>query len=525
MEKSAEGLRIRLDLSDFVTDYTKFRWIFLPLDSFCTISDLIDHIRNEYSACESDDIITLFLQEPFCLPSWESIQVLKDTDIVKVKVSKSRRKRKRAKEPVDKSELVSVQKKKRPKQVPAPEIPKAPTPVPTTSSESSSDSNSEENQSNGLKSEKRNAITTVDFANKVIQRQPSITTKEGLANPVKAKPSVKPPSSSSSDSSSGEESESDIIPAPTNPQPKVLAPPENQIDANGSSVKKKRKRKRKRKPRNRSSTNASATIATPTSKDGLDLSTEYDDGPLHSAKKRQILAKAFLHPAQKKDLGASYLSSVATSSIQGEDVGIVKPLDCPSSRVVPSLGDSSTKRQTYTSSAPLISCEDILLGGPDVPRKENVGVSSSANGISKKTNPVKNDFSKLLALAKQSTPVVAKRQSSAHGTDSINNQDLSSLPVLTSIPNPGSRIAFRVLEIQPDYSPGLSEMKTAKVIGKEPGNKVILDIELQDDSPLHRRTGGKFEIDDETVPMQDSGTVSYVWSDLSRPVLICSENK
>ena len=542
-----DGLRIRLDLSDFVTDYTKFRWIFLSPDGFTTVSDLIDHIRSEYSACESDDIITLFLQEPYCLPSWESIRVLKDSDIVKVKLSKSRRKRKRESAEAALSDPSPTETSKKPKVISAkPEV----AANPAKSGTSMSDSSSEDE----------------DWDLEPVVSTPSTSKK---------KSAVKKSSSSESSSSSSDEEKppsAPVLPS-SNPGLSSTSTVAKKIDEAPAAVtsnpgdKKKRKRKRKRKPRKRSTSLGKLQNGTGVAKDDNDASIaspisakELEDEPVHSAKKRHILAKAFSHPQPKR-------SEYPDPELQENPTLVTSPV-----KVVTKTPAQKSNDSTYGHSSQILSCEDAMLGHstPPISMPEDNGspwpklngngslkrpplksfkLKATGNEIKDvgeknpknptnlfpKSQPVEKVeslgvqlrkeegdekqqlFSKLMSLAQHESPFVARRSGGA-----VLKTDLSKLSegtALDSIPNAGCKIAFRILEIQPDYSPGLSELKTARVVDKKPGNKIVLDM-LENHG--RRPRSGKFELQEEEEN-HDHGAetvVTYAWSDLSEPVLL-----
>ena len=70
------GRRIRLDLSDFVLDIGSHRWMFLSDGKFSTVSDFVDQLKEEYTQLEAEDMVQLFMEGDFVIPSWESIEIL-----------------------------------------------------------------------------------------------------------------------------------------------------------------------------------------------------------------------------------------------------------------------------------------------------------------------------------------------------------------------------------------------------------------------------------------------------------------
>merc|ERR1712080_645232 len=80
-------------------------------------------------------------------------------------------------------------------------------------------------------------------------------------------------------------------------------------------------------------------------------------------------------------------------------------------------------------------------------------------------------------------------------------------------PRVGEVVAYRVMEIGEDYTPGISQYKEAKVVEVE-GDQLTLEVIAGG----RRRTGGKFELEDEPV-MEDS-TVRLRLGELIQPRLV-----
>ncbi len=188
----SQDIRIRLDLSDFIDDYTQFRWMNLPKEEFQTINDVVIRIESEYDV--EGDRIRLFLQEPFVLAPWESVAVLRSGDIVKVKVDETEQKQNAhlkngTTSPRNKNSSVCKETHKRKE-------------IPKKRSSSSSSSSSEDSE----------------------------------PEPKKCLVKTTPKSTSSSSSSSEDETKKDSMPSSV---------------AKTEEPSAKRKRKRKRKPKNR----------------------------------------------------------------------------------------------------------------------------------------------------------------------------------------------------------------------------------------------------------------------------------
>ena len=72
---SGGGRRIKLDLSNFVSDGGARRWMWLSRDQVASVSDLVDQLRSEYHQLGDQDLVTLTL-DSFVLPHWESVDIL-----------------------------------------------------------------------------------------------------------------------------------------------------------------------------------------------------------------------------------------------------------------------------------------------------------------------------------------------------------------------------------------------------------------------------------------------------------------
>ncbi len=77
-------VRIRLDLSDFMDCNTKYHWMTLHAHKkYAFISDLVKDIALEYKIKDWENLI-VYLDGPFVLDFWESVDVLRDGDVIKV---------------------------------------------------------------------------------------------------------------------------------------------------------------------------------------------------------------------------------------------------------------------------------------------------------------------------------------------------------------------------------------------------------------------------------------------------------
>ncbi len=451
---SGEGLRIRLDLSDFVTDHTRYRWIFLPLDSFFTISDLMDKLRSEYLCCENDDVITLYLDEPFCLTSWENIRVLRNGDVIKVKLSKVRRERKRKQqhrsdeETLVKKRAVNDEVGKRKKAAKKKKSNNVKVRVDSENSEMNPKVVDDDDGSPvGTKTCKRQIDSIPDVP--IVERkrrpaesiekdesysscddevEPQCERKNGL--PEKQSPEKTNVPESSSDSSSSTEEKSTA----QNSAPKPLAAVHNP---------QKRRRKRKRKPRNKNAIVTKKISDSPDSKEG-----KRDSGS-------EIIEKAKASSPPPPPPPQQHVDELST----GDRIAGQKSLDGSPKVYLPSEATDLLPKRLESSSAPL-SCEEVLLGEENQPTFQS-NSQIPLHPTLDTTSHKKNGFDKLLGLANAS-PIIGGRKKGC------------SSPLLTSPPPIGSTILYKVLDILPDSTPGLSEERKAQVVQLLPESSVVL---------------------------------------------------
>jgi len=87
----SSGVRVKLDLSDFVLDVGARRWILLIPGKMVTVSDLLEKIRGEYGQVKEGDTLTVFLEDQFMVPPWEPLAILKEGDLLRVTLSQGDR--------------------------------------------------------------------------------------------------------------------------------------------------------------------------------------------------------------------------------------------------------------------------------------------------------------------------------------------------------------------------------------------------------------------------------------------------
>jgi len=272
------GRRIRLDLSDFVLDIGSHRWMFLSDVKFSTVSDLVDQLKEEYTQLKADDMVQVFMDGDFVIPSWESIEILQSGDLVRVvrttgknrkeqeKVTKSSNKSKKVRKAAhtpqdpktssssdsDTNEDITSKVAAAPKQMPdkagevkAPNNSKLQKNDDSNSSSDTSESSSDDEQVvNGQKKHK------TSFSVKAIAAMRSDNLSTPAVTRTVSKGNVE--SSSSDSDSSGDDK--NVTKTKSQPPPiKSIAgaEPKQQNEATDVAEKPKRKRKRKNKNKNK----------------------------------------------------------------------------------------------------------------------------------------------------------------------------------------------------------------------------------------------------------------------------------
>ena len=99
-----------------------------------------------------------------------------------------------------------------------------------------------------------------------------------------------------------------------------------------------------------------------------------------------------------------------------------------------------------------------------------------------------------------------------NGTTTAKEKDYSSFPTLEAVPGVGAVIAYKVMELSVDYTPGVSAYKEGKVLGVEGEN---LFIELL--AGFVKRSGGRFELGEEDTVEKN---VQHGMKELIEPVLL-----
>lgn len=129
-------------------------------------------------------------------------------------------------------------------------------------------------------------------------------------------------------------------------------------------------------------------------------------------------------------------------------------------------------------------------------------------------NPVSgNSFQSL----KTSTPVATKDSRRTSGTSIVGAspgviavplyRDYSQFPDLTAAPSVGDQIAYKVLELGEDYTPGESDYKEAEVLQFDSCSKTLLVKLLSIGSEQRKKKSGRFDMPDEDTA-DDGETVT-----------------
>lgn len=602
------GVRVKLDLSDFVLDAGARRWILLIPGKMVTVGDLLDKIRGEYGQVKEGDTLTVFLEEQFMVPPWEPLAILKEGDLLRVTLSQGDRS---IPGPPDakrqKMETRTDDKKKANRENPAKRVDLKKNPIDVDKdgqrekksgktaaapeSSSSSDSSSEEEESTGVnvatekKSEvvkessssdsdseseseeeeegklKKTVSTAQLHSTPSLAKQPpkakscssssddSSSDEEessgmkavGIKKATGAKTSLKTGTeaaqaaakSSSSSSSSEEEEEKDVSKSkPLKWQPVA----KGTCSENGESEQGKKKRKRKRKPKN---------------KNKLSPDQMPDYGPPIQpnpaiASRAEVQRTNGHHRFEEEENNMEVeeaeeesMSAEAMRALYNKSVSVTTPLPPPAPVATPCQSSKSTAGGSS------VSCEEALLASQDQRVVSNQSVATKAYqpkppprvvfrpraldvGQLKQQQQASNGAGSRFQLSSSTTApngmeallscqgqVFAKDGSERvlNGkTGSTLEKDYSSFPPLDAVPGVGALVAYKVMELSVDYTPGVSAYKEGKVVGVE-GEKLFIELL----AGFVKRTGGRFELGEEESVEKN---VEHTMRELIEPVLV-----
>ena len=531
-----EGIRIKLDLSDIVADHTKYRWIYLNYAKFKAVGDLIDHLKAEYGWKAENVAVNLYLEEPFCLMPWESIRVLKETDLIKVTV---RKKKQQNEENSDSSSKSTSDRREETKKV---------------KKSSGSDSSSEEDrnkESPALKKAKvdrkpksiakheENSDSSSDSSSEEDRNEESPALKKVKDQKLKS-------SSSSSSSSSSTDSSEEIM--------KTTKPAKCELEKVGQMRKPKRRRKRKR-TRNRNK-NKLPQKSSPSSLIHAVQRLTQDETPMEINTQAEEKEEEAI-----ENHSTSSLSTVST------------PLFNSSTPIFASRPTSILTQAKLGESAAIATAEKMLMPHHQTTNVDSMpSIENDTNRIQStiqvgrhlrkqtlmESNTQQDDQMKRLVknhsasshsslfaqLFNSPTPVLAHRRTTSNGASSQPKLGASAAlvtPEMMLSPShqtakdesgtnarnqknemrseqnqlqEGSKISFKVLEMGPDYNPGISALKIGQILHKE-GDNVVLRLLVGHEQ---LRCGGKFELDDQNtgIPQEKS----YSWSELIDPKVV-----
>jgi len=607
------GIRVKLDLSDFVMDVGARRWMLITPGKMVTVGDLLEKLRGEYGQVGEEDNLTVFLEEQFLVPPWEPLNILKEGDLLRVTLSRggnlheppNAKKRRmeagageKAKANREKPQSIDASSKgpvkqgksiENPKKVPSGEsssssepsseeevrppikslnktsdnnkqgVPKKLTEAQQSSSSDSSDSSDEEEDGGkaNVAAEKSKLLPPTNVLPKVqvATQQSKVTSSSSedsssdedespkkKLSPAKAAESTKsisvkraeptPACKSSSSSSSTEEEEENT----TKSNPMKGQPAVNGLNNGTGDVQNKKKRKRKRKPKN---------------KNKLSLDQIPDFGPPIQpdpafAKKAEVEKKnghqrfeeevenMEVEEEEVENISAEAMKALYNKSVSVPPVATM-PAGSPSLNQVKPL--HTPKSITANGS---VSCEEALLASQDQRVASNGSVASKVKApprvvfrpraldVAQLRQPIqveRGSASSRFQLSTSTTAptgmeallncqgqVFSKDGSEASAVNSaVKERDYSSFPPLSAVPGVGAVVAFKVMELSADYTPGVSAYKEGKVLAVE-GQK--LSIELV--AGIIRRSG-RFELGEEEVVEKN---VEHNMRDLIEPVLV-----
>jgi len=609
------GIRVKLDLSDFVMDVGARRWMLITPGKMVTVGDLLEKLRGEYGQVGEEDNLTVFLEEQFLVPPWEPLNILKEGDLLRVTLSrgggnlheppnakrrrmeasagektKANREKPQSKDTSSKGAVKQGKSIENPKKVPSDEsssssassseeearapskslnktsddkkqgVPNKLTEAQQSSSSDSSDSSDEEEDGEKayVAAEKSKLLPPTNVLPKVqvATQQSKVTSSssedsssdedESPKNKLstakvaestrsisgkRAEPTPACKSSSSSSSSEEEEEENTTKSNPIKGQPAV-----NGLNNGTGDVQNKKKRKRKRKPKN---------------KNKLSLDQVPDFGPPIQpdpafAKKAEVEKKnghqRFEEEVENMEVEeeeAENISVEAMQALYNKSVSVppvaTMPAGSPSLNQVKPL--HTPKGITANGS---VSCEEALLASQDQRVVSNGNVASKVKApprvvfrpraldVAQLRQPIQAERGSASSRFQLSTSTTAptgmeallncqgqvfsKDGSEASAVNSaVKERDYSSFPPLSAVPGVGAVVAYKVMELSADYTPGVSAYKEGKVLAVE-GQK--LSIELV--AGIIRRSG-RFELGEEEVVEKN---VEHNMRDLIEPVLV-----
>jgi len=609
----SSGVRVKLDLSDFVLDVGARRWILLLPGKMVTVGDLLEKIRDEYGQVNEGDTLTVFLEEQFMVPPWEPLGILKEGDLLRVTLSQGgcsvtdppsakRQKletgaddKKKAnrenlpkrvdlkKKPADKNARRGEKSRKAPESSSSSDSSSSSSSSPTAQNNgeekstvatrnkekaaennvddkksepvnglSSSDSDSEEEAEKKMEKGQGAAAVLVPKKPNLTKPQPSTAKSssssssssddsssdeeesaavkktvciKGAAAGASTSLKAAAKSSSSSSSSSSEEEEDMIKSNPLKWQPVA------KCNENGDSQgKKKRKRKRKPKNKNKLRPDQIPNFGPPIQPDPA------------IARKAEVPRTNGHHRFEEEDENMEVeeeeesMSAEAMRALYNKSVSVAPlPVSAP----------VSSPCQALNKSTATVSCEEALLASQDQRVISNQVVASkphqakppprvvfrpraldvaqlkhqAASGagsrfqLSSSTTAVPTGMEALLSCqGKVFSKDGSEKEVAGNGTV---EKDYSSFPALVAVPGVGAVVAYKVMELSVDYTPGVSSYKEGRVVAVE-GDKLFMELL----AGFVKRTGGRFELGEEEAVEKN---VEHTMKELIEPVLVKSE--
>ena len=526
----SRGRRIKLDLSDFVQDAGARRWMFIKEESFSTISDVVEKLREEYQQLGENDLVSLMLDN-FSLPPWETVELLQSGDLIKVTRSQPRSSETQAQR-VEKVPPQADDRRAVGKTV------KRTLPVgPERRRESSSSSSSSESSSSSAVSKpqvkpkipaavKRKAETSSSSESS----SDSSSDSEDPGKKIKVvsekeKSSVKPQESSTESSDDTDSDEKDKSAKAESTKPEARA----DLRPGSVSAKPRRKRKRKNKNKNKLSPDEvpvfEAEILPPSSLLNTDRKTNvntrrtFDESNLmdldesHDTKQSEEFTEEDVRKLYERSVSSKKPNppshSVAPSEGGGCEAALIKEFD----------EKKVTNNSVVSRTAPNIVFKPRVLSVKEMSlkstRKEPLNFSNgsqihqgnSGTPVTKETEE-KENLSQFSALLNCNGKVFDRIEPPVRDYTALQ-------PVRESGPRVGDIIAFKHIEMSENYTPELSDFKEGKVLEVDENKSVVLEMITKSKV----RKTGRFEIEDFETS-EEERQKSFSWSELIEPRLV-----
>ncbi len=445
-------LRLKVDATEICSDKKRrLRWLLLK-DALCegaTISKLMDRVRTEYGPEEKGYRLKLHLDDsPFTLLSDEPMNILRDGDLVICKLARVKGRKRKVEEreevetPVDSKEK---KKKKKTKSVVEDKVISAKTnvshPKPSAVQPSSSDSESGSERLQ-VKAGKQSSLETPKV--KALSRSESSSDSESSSQEE-----ITTTGNSKQNQGNG------ISESPTVTTPAIIEADEEKavVSAENVSMPPKKRRKRKRKPRNRNKLANQSSVA--------------DD------------------PVSDDDLGPGGHNVDTSKSIEQSPNLSLFQKSAPPPPTPPNVLHSAKNVHKRSSMTPLIglgqssssvTCEQALLASGQQEQRHSTPTRSV---MPPPSNGLEGLIKKALDTNCKGGPaIVSSRRSNGLAGKNVQKKlyhmDYECIRPI-GVPEEGTFIEFRVMEILENYTPGLSKPRLGKVQSVD-GQSVTVEV-------------------------------------------------